>query len=310
MSFILSSSTEDSPICQKVFEESLLFFLVKNVSHIKQLEKTFNSFEISTFESSSEYSSEYSSDKSINYYLFFETMFSEAFAHFTFESVIYLPFFRKLKSRFPQLKIVIQHPKIFKNLYFKLFEISDDEIVTSIDPNKPNYVLFPEPISCLNDKSLNKTYQNLVENLFRIFRLVPFNTFPKVPFLIMPRQTRENFWGNPRDLPLIQIIDHFKTKNNGLVFHTDNVTDFKDQMSKLDSSEKIIITDGSPMLVNGLFTRNKHFLIVDTVTQYQSNNYPKYRFLINMIEQFNCNKLTYFKDEIDCLSYLSSLSDV
>lgn len=297
MTLFLTESTQESELCKKIFLDETTFFIVSNVIDFEFSDKTFDSY-------TCQLSVPSDTDASTQFYLNIELVYHEAFAHYCYESVIYMPFFKQLKELYPNLKLLMRKPKQFKHHFCELFGIQPDEIAYSIDTAN-NKVLFPSPESCLNKKEGSSNWKTLVGNLFIFFSKIHAPQYSPCNVLILPRQLKENFWGNPRDLPLQNILT-FASDKHAQVLHTDTIQSFYEQIGKIRSAKRIIITDGSPLLVNGLFGENKEFYIVDEVTIYQSTNYPKYAFILQCIQAINNNFLKYFKDESACLNFLQS----
>jgi hypothetical protein len=297
MNFILTESTQESELCKKLLLDETTFFIVSNVINFEFSDKTFDSYTCQLAAPSE-------TDASTQFYLNIELVYHEAFAHYFYESVIYILFFKQLKELYPNMKLLMRKPKQFKHHFCELFGIQPDEIAYSIETAK-NKVLFPSPESCLNKKEASSNWKTLVGNLFTFFSNIYAPQYSPCKVLILPRQVKENFWGNPRDLPLQHILSYAYDKN-AEVLHTDTIKSFYEQIGIIRSAKRIIITDGSPLLVNGLFGEKKEFYIVDEMTIYQSTNYLKYAFILECIQKLNENTLHYYKDESACLSFLQS----
>ena len=66
----------------------------------------------------------------INMFFLFESCMHAAFGHWIYESAIYLTYFSKLKSKYPELHIVVnKNPKrTYKTLFFKALGIDENDI--------------------------------------------------------------------------------------------------------------------------------------------------------------------------------------
>jgi hypothetical protein len=71
------------------------------------------------------------------------------------------------------------------------------------------------------------------------------------------------------------------------VLNTDDITDLNDQIRIIQSAKKIIVTDGSPFLVNGLFLSNCEVYVIDNFTTTQMKIYNKLKTIIEKINILN-----------------------
>jgi hypothetical protein len=189
-----------------------------------------------------------------HYYFVIDTLYDEAFSHWVFESAIYLPVFHKLKKLYPSLKLVLKAKRTFKQLFCKYFQIED--VVYDTKPN--NICLFPSPITSLNDKNITEDYKQQVYNFAKYF---DGEAELHHEFVIMPRQSKENFIYNDRKFNFERLINCLK--NRSYILNTDEIVDLNDQIAIVKSGKNICVTEGSPFYVNGLFCNNKTIYIVD-----------------------------------------------
>ena len=94
-----------------------------------------------------------------------DTNDNEAFAHWVFESAIYFDLFDKLKIQYPDIKINLKTKRDYKNLFFKFFEIQQDDIVYDIKEN--NICFFIKPIYSLCINSISEEYKLYVDVLYQ-----------------------------------------------------------------------------------------------------------------------------------------------
>lgn len=216
-------------------------------------------------------------------YLIIDTLYHEAFGHWVYESAIYLPIFLKLKTLYPTIKLVLKGRRTFKDLFLRYFGVSEDDVVYNMLPG--NTCLFPEPISSLNTQDLTDQYKALVTGFYTWFdcRMFPDCTSD---YVILPRQSRENFWGNPRQYNFTRIIDMLKDRS--ILLETDTIVNLEDQIDTIRRGKFVIVSDGSPFLVNGMFCRGRIIYNVDAdMTPGQRRLYPKKEFIIQIIESRN-----------------------
>ena len=239
-------------------------------------------------------------------YLIIDHYSSDAFAHWVYESAIYLAMYPTLKSMYPSLKLVLSAKKNFKSLFCDYLKIPETDILYTI-PEGANYCLFPSPISNLSYKEppsvLHDTYY---ERFFKLLDDCPIVDKEPVDYLIMPRQSKENYTGNERTIEFEAIYNYFKlhpTKSHRIL-HTDTITDLVDQINELRSAKVIICHDGSALLVNGMFIKNKTILPIHIITPYQSSVYPSLRALLMYITERNDNDLHYLATDRSVVKYI------
>jgi hypothetical protein len=255
-------------------------FIVENVMNYRLID--FNTHHIDVCETK---------EDPLEYYFVIDLLFHDAFAHWVYESAIYLPIFSKLKEIYPNIKILLKEKKQFKLLFLKFFNITEDNIVYDIHPN--NKCLFPSPISPLNDNNITDNYKEIIVKFITIFSKCR-NVQPKYDYIILPRQSKENYKHNDRTYDMNVIYDAVSSiTNNYTILHTDTIKDLHDQINAIQSASNVIVTDGSPFLVNNLFCNNKKLLVLDTVTQYQSSFLFKQQYIIDTLCKINNNTYTY-----------------
>jgi hypothetical protein len=215
-----------------------------------------------------------------NYYFVIDTVYEEAFSHWVFECAIYLPIFHKLKKLYPSLQLLLKAKRTFKQLFCKYFQIED--VVHDIKPN--NICFFPSPITSFNDKNITEDYKQQIYNFAKCF---DGETELRHEFIIMPRQSKENYIYNDRKFNFESLINCLK--NRSYVLNTDEIVDLNDQIAIVKSGKNICITDGSPFYVNGLFCQNKTIYIVDA-NEYvidQPNVFIKMQFILDIHKSRN-----------------------
>ena len=146
-----------------------------------------------------------------NYYFYMDTLFNDAFAHWVFESGIYLPLFKKLKEKYPNIKIYFKELKSYKLALLKAFDI--EEYVTEIKPN--NIVCFPTYQSFhiflpnhtnSNDTIIDTKYISYVNNFYNNLKQI---NKKDIDILYLPRGKKENFKGNDRIINIQDLLIDF-----------------------------------------------------------------------------------------------------
>jgi hypothetical protein len=257
-------------------------FIIENVIHYSLID--FNTYEIEVCEKKEDLQ---------EYYFVIDLTFHDAFAHWVYESAIYLPIFSKLKKIYPTLKIVLKEKKQFKLLFLKFFDIMEIDIMYDADIQPNNVCLFPSPISALNDNNITDNYKQIILKFITMFSQSSVIQ-PTYDYIILPRQSKENYKHNDRLYNMNVLYDAVSSiTNNYTILHTDIIKDLQDQIKAIQPASNVILTDGSPFLVNNLFCNNQKILILDTVTQYQSSFLFKQQYIIDTICRSNNNTYTY-----------------
>ncbi len=225
----------------------------------------------------------------IQYYLIIDLPMNEAFAHWVYESAIYLPLFNILKKEYPNIKIHLKTIKDYKKLFFKYFNISEDDITLDLKEN--NACIFPLPISCLNNVEVTSDYINLVNNLISNLNIVNIKN-KEYNILLSPRGKKENLISNDRLCNVDDIINNLSTDNyKNYILYTDNCTNLIEQINIFNNSNNIIVIDGSAYLVNGIFCTNSNIIVLGNVTLGQMAIYKKLQYIHELI--LNTNTVTH-----------------
>lgn len=266
---------DDTSNYNHIFIEEAKLFLVENVSEYSL--ENFNTHKIIT--------TTQTCTNMVSYYFAIDLLYNEAFGHWVYESAIYLPLFNALKSSYPNIKLLLKTHKTFKLLFTDFLGIPVSDVIYDTDINPANICIFPSPISALNDKSITGTYKNLVDKfatLFANFTHIRINK--NNDYVVLPRQKKENYNANDRvyDFSVIYNVLKYNKKTFNVV-NTDNITHLTEQINLLRMSNNVILTDGSPFLVNIMFCRDQKVFVIDRITQKQSSEYIKINFIINHI---------------------------
>lgn len=208
----------------------------------------------------------------------------EAFAHWIIEGAIHIPIFKKIKCIYSNIKLHLHICKKFKTLFLNYFNINENDISYTLEPN--NECFIPEPFTFFDNKSDCSLHFRYVVNFFNSIRpeILPEKD---IDILFLPRQTKENFIDNNRIHNTKQLEDAILLMNNCYVLHTDNITDIKDQINFILRAKNIIVTDGSPYLINSLISLNANIICIGGCVLYQIRVYTEMRMLQTIIELNN-----------------------
>lgn len=239
-----------------------------------------------------------------NIYFVIDTLHHDAFAHWVFESAVYLPLYNRLKSLYPNIKLHLQCRKQYKQLFCKYFGISEENIVYEFDIHAPSICYFPSPITSLNNCELDPCYVKQLDIFWAYFK---GSHEDKYVLNIMPRQVKENYKSNDRSVPLLSLIEYGRHISNCIVTHTDTIEDLCTQMDIVQNSKITVLVDGSALLVNGMFAYNKHIISAGgACTPHQAAHYVKMAHILNKIRNQNTS-LSYIAGETDIISKLTEL---
>jgi len=214
--------------------------------------------------------------------LMIDTLYDDAFGHWVYESAIYLPMFRRLKStRYLDLKLHSKRRRRYKTLFYNFFGISEADIVYGENTaGIPTTAIIPLPISAWNDKEpVSEIYKHYVDEFFQAFCGV-IDTIPKsISVLLSPRAKQENYTGNDRQIDVTEIERRLRNSATAavIILHTDQVRDLTDdQIRHIAAAKTLILMDGSAYYVNGLFARKSQILVVGGCCVVQHNQeFPK-----------------------------------
>jgi hypothetical protein len=274
-----------------VIEDIYKLYVVKNVDSYCLLDFTTHKIEVKSV---------LIPDVETSYYLVIDFDTShEAFAHWVYESAIYLPIFGRLKETYQNIRILLNGRKRFKTLFLNFFNIPESDVCYSIDSESNNVCIFPSPISAFNDNSLfSDRYTRIVDRFIDIFHnyvTVPMLE-PRYEYMVLPRQVLENYICNDRTYNLDFIYEMIQAEcKSYCILNTDGIMDLADQISVVRSSPNVVVTDGSPFLVNNMFCRNQNIYVVDTMTVGQSTLYVKLKYIRDRVSVINNNSIQYIQ---------------
>jgi hypothetical protein len=237
-----------------------------------------------------------------SYYFIIDTE-DEALAHWVFECLIHINLFHILKKKYKNIKLFLKKYKNYKKIFLELFNINSDDIIYNID-NFNNVVFIPKP-TALNYKGNNDLHYKLIDNLFSYFSNININNDSYFNYTIMPRQKIENSRANDVYISYENLKTIFNKyyKYKYTILNTDMINNLIDQINIVSNSDNIIITDGSPFLVNGLFCKNKNIHLCGRLcTEKDALFYPGIKKIIDNIKYKNNNNVISYINEMDFIS--------
>jgi hypothetical protein len=224
----------------------------------------------------------------VQYYLIIDMPFNEAFAHWVYESAVYLPLFINLKKEHPNIKLHFKTMKDYKKLFCKYFNIFEDDIALHLKEN--NVCIFPLPISCLNNIELTIDYKLLVNNLISNLNIIKENN-KQYNILLSPRGKKENLVSNDRLCDVDDVINNISNNSNNYILYTDDIDNLNEQIQIFSNSKNVIVVDGSAYLVNGIFCTNSNIIVLGNVTLDQMAIYKKIQYIHELV--LNTNTVTH-----------------
>lgn len=232
-----------------------------------------------------------SNDINMKNYFYVETGYHETVSHWLYESAIFLPFYNDLKVIYPDLILYIPNMKKYKELFCSFLEVPfTTEFV------KGSTIICPEPISCLTFREPNSVFNTVVDHFFDIF--TPKPTDIKTKFLVMPRQSKENYIANNRFIDFSNIIDFLEKYKSCTLCLTDTITTLNDQITVVNESESIVLSSGGGYIVNSLLVRNKKIYVIGEPNMLeQASKYPLFKYVMN--KGMSLNTVYFYKSDKD-----------
>ena len=204
---------------------------------------------------------------------------NDSFAHWVFECGIYLPLFKLLKEKYPNLKIWLRIQRSYKILFMDYFAINSSDIVYSAEEGH-NICYFPKPIMWLN-ANRNKQWEQQVEAFVSFFSM---DSKKEYKVCVLPRQSKENSKNCDRTYTVDNLIQGLDTNNiSHTILETDKVSSLQTQIATIQKSEIVIVTDGSPYWVNGMFSTNAKIIILGHDCEKLWHHHDRCRYLHSQI---------------------------
>jgi len=234
-------------------------------------------------------------------YIILETKFHGAFGHWFFESAIWLPQVKKILDSYPNSKIHLKETKGFKLQILEFFGISKDRISTQLQAN--NTCIFVNPCTALNDAGDPGKFKEMLGAFSDEFFRNPINK--TINYLLMPRQKKENFVYNDRQVGTDDLEEYIKSLPSSEIYNTDNSPTFAHQVKALQSSRHILVTDGSPFMVNAFLTKYSVITVLgDALVPNQRKTDRKLQAVCEQIEHNNAVRYVHSPADIytkECL---------
>ena len=216
--------------------------------------------------------------------------------HWLWECVVYTTFFNKLKSIYPNLKILCSGYKRYKEQFCNSAGISSENIcynsiITTYHPNFHNSQFINEIYTPIEKEytlivpeykylgflsSYGKYYPNSkfnleFRNLFKLYK----DTLPLTPniqkdinciYMIRSSDTAENYSRNRRNFINMDAITDLIKKKNIPIYDVKNFNSLEEQIKVVERAKIIIVEHGSGWFINGiLIPKNVHIIILQKI---------------------------------------------
>ncbi len=244
-----------------------------------------------------------------NYYFVMDTKFHDAVSHWVVESAVFLPFFKELRKEFPSLKLILKSEKIYKYLFARFFDIEKDDIVYETEKNVNNMAFFCPPVLAQNNpnsaEGRMKLVDSIIRNFYSTFDLFEIDIQNEIDYVILPRQNKENYKPNDRNVSYGNLIDYFSKSGSvfsSIIVNTDDITDLKDQLRYVKQGKTIILTEGAATIVNCLFCKDKTILVNGQHMKNLADRFPCSRVLVDFL--MKRNTMHWFLNENGIIHYI------
>lgn len=214
-----------------------------------------------------------------------------AFAHWIYESSIFLPEYLKLKEIYTNIKLLLVEWKDYKRIVLKYYGIPLEDVVlySDIRTDEDNICFFHEYMSLNNNVIPTTFYPAFHEFLARADSLSNEKT---IPILYLPRGTKENFAPNDRRYDIQQQLQEVIQNLGGTVYKTDTTTDFLEQLQVVRRAKVILLDYGSSLYVNGMVTKDTRIIYLSMGSR-QYDQFPTYAFLWHTLHGRNAIEPVY-----------------
>jgi hypothetical protein len=226
-------------------------------------------------------------------FLIIDCPYHMAFAHWIYESAIFLQYFKYFNGAC--LLLNANPHRDYKLLFCKLFGINKIRWLDNKSENNDipaNNICIISRNFTLNDKSRANSENHACLTLYKTIVLnfrnhIVANKFDYVKdndHLFLPRNSTQNYAGNDRTVDYTHINALLSGKKY-IEYNTSDTVDFNDQIKLVSRSKNIYLDWGSNLLVNGLFSKGSTIYCVNKMPA--QLDYPFLRIVYNIIEDNN-----------------------
>jgi hypothetical protein len=232
------------------------------------------------------------SESDIPVYLLLDTYEGkDCIGHWLWECANYLLYFKSLKLIYPKLKILFAYRKKYKEIFYRHFDISDDDISYNgninklpdyrfgnmrncacfgelVIPNDSNFILIIPRFTFLWHLAYNKDeeYRMIFRN-FKNALNIPNNIKKNVDFIYLIRTigvNNENFKSGTylRNFHNLNDVINLMNKKGIKIIYVANLSTLQEQIDIIQNARNIIVEHGSAWFINGLILLSNINIIV------------------------------------------------
>lgn len=281
------------------------FALIRNVT--KYEHRNFNSWKVFSLQPGYQNGIDSLSNEDSQIYIILDTQFHEAFGHWFFESAIWIPKIRGILNAYPNAKIHLKEIKGYKSQILEFFDIPSDRLSTQIREGN-NVCIFVDPCTAINDLTEHNKFTVMLKDFAKEFYAKPVKK--TISYLLMPRQKKDNYASNDRKVGSDDLEDYLNKIPNSHIFNTDFSPAFSDQIDVVQNSKHILVTDGSPFLVNAFIAQHSVIIVLgDSLVPNQRKYIEKISIICEFIEHNNAVSYVHSPDNIFTRECISSWID-
>lgn len=281
------------------------FALVRNVMQYEHC--NFNSWKVFSLQPGHQNGVGSLSNEDSQIYIILDTQFHEAFGHWFFESAIWIPKIRDILNMYPNAKIHLKEIKGYKSQILEFFDIPPDRLSTQFREGN-NVCIFVDPCTAINELTEHNKFTAMLKDFAKEFYAMP--TKKTIDYLLMPRQKKENYVSNDRTVRSDDLEDYLMKIPNSHIFNTDFSPSFSDQINVVQNSKHILLTDGSPFLVNAFIAHHSVIIVLgDSLVPNQRKYIEKISIICDHIEHHNAVSYVHSPDNIFTQECISSWID-
>lgn len=198
----------------------------------------------------------------IDIYFVFDCPGEDALFHWVGESFIFYPLLQQLNTIYPNIKIFTKNTKKYVKNLFKFFKLSNEVVNTFQNAN--NICFFP-PILSLNDMDHNIYLYKMYLRFYitDINTRLSNNVLPENHVVLLPRNNKDNYAPNDRNVPGIEDIEENVIAMGGISLNTYQLNNIEIQWSIIKNSKIIILYMGSSYFFNCPWLSNKTIILFD-----------------------------------------------
>jgi hypothetical protein len=250
--------------------------------------------------------------------------------HWLWECANYLLYFKSLKLIYPKLKILFAYRKKYKEIFYKHFDISDNDISYNgtikdfpnyrfgimkyhcfgelVIPNDSNFIIiiprFTYPFYLMH--YADEEYRVLFRN-FKNGLKIPNNIQKKVDFIYLIRSrgiNSENYktGTNVRKFYNLDDVINLMNKKGIEIVDVSNLSTLQEQINIIQSARNIIVEHGSSWFINGLIlSSNIHIIVLN------KKQIGVFNFEIELLKEQN-NTCEFIESTKDCNNIIIDIS--